>query len=255
MPLCANRPKVAGPGPKWECGLEDNYTGTEQVPAVIAFRAQVFDGFAGTIEVALEEQNGVTQTVFLNADNFYEWNLSTGSGTYRIQSVSATEGDLSFVTEFSNMYQNLPEEGLLVMPIMVTKVEIENTLEAEKSQEKEVKEDNEQEMNTSLEQNQGNKTSVLISHWNIVWGKLKRSHFALISIYSWMQQKNCMAFRLVSNLHSKTFRYTYRKIWKIIQEFTDCLLKIWQGCAIILFVMPMHMIHCYCGWQGVKSNE
>ena len=21
MPLCANRPKVAGPGPKWECGL------------------------------------------------------------------------------------------------------------------------------------------------------------------------------------------------------------------------------------------
>ena len=57
-----------------EAGLEDNYTGTEQVPAVIAFRAQVFDGFAGTIEAILEEQNGVTQTVFLNADNFYEWN-------------------------------------------------------------------------------------------------------------------------------------------------------------------------------------
>ncbi|MFR8310879.1 MAG: hypothetical protein ACLVBP_00075 [Ruminococcus sp.] len=75
-----------------EAGLEDNYTGTEQVPAVIAFRAQVFDGFAGTIEATLEEQNGVTQTVFLNADNFYEWNLSTGSGTYRIQSVSATAG-------------------------------------------------------------------------------------------------------------------------------------------------------------------
>ena len=68
-----------------EAELEDNYTGTEQVPAVIAFRARVFDGFAGTIEVGLEEQNGVTQTVFLNADNFYEWNLSTGSGTYRIQ--------------------------------------------------------------------------------------------------------------------------------------------------------------------------
>ena len=30
--------------------------GTEQVPAVIVFRARVFDGFAGTIEVALEEQ-------------------------------------------------------------------------------------------------------------------------------------------------------------------------------------------------------
>ena len=166
-----------------EAELEDNYTGTEQVPAVIAFRARVFDGFAGTIEVALEEQNGVTQTVFLNADNFYEWNLSTGSGTYRIQSVSATEGDLSFVTEFSNMYQNLPEEGLLVMPIMVTKVEIENTLEAEKSQEKEAKEDNEQEMNTSLEQNQGNKTSDLIENQsqeeNIV-DKVKSNNLAVL---------------------------------------------------------------------------
>ena len=28
--------------------------------------------------------------------------------------------------------------------------------------------------------------------------KLRRSHLALISTYSWMQQKNCMAFRLVS---------------------------------------------------------
>lgn len=39
-----------------DAGVEDNYTGTEQVPAVIVFRAQVFDGFAGTIEVVLEEQ-------------------------------------------------------------------------------------------------------------------------------------------------------------------------------------------------------
>lgn len=48
-----------------EAELEDNYIGTEQVPAVIVFRARVFDGFAGTIEVALEEQNGVTQTVWV----------------------------------------------------------------------------------------------------------------------------------------------------------------------------------------------
>lgn len=109
-----------------ESEVKENYTGTEQVPAVIAFRAQVFDGFTGTIEVVLEEQNGVTKTVILNADNFYEWNLSTGSGVYRIQSVSATEGDLSFVTEFSNVYQNLPEEGLLVRKITVTENAIEN---------------------------------------------------------------------------------------------------------------------------------
>lgn len=109
-----------------DTGVEDNYTGTEQVPSVIAFRAQVFEGFTDTIEVVLEEQNGVTKTVILSADNFYEWNLSTGSGVYRIQSVSATDGDLSFVTEFSNVYQNLPEEGLLVQKITVTENAIEN---------------------------------------------------------------------------------------------------------------------------------
>ena len=68
------------------------------------------------------------------------------------------------------------------MPIMVTKVEIENTLEAEKSQEKEAKEDNEQEMNTSLEQNQGNKTSDLIENQsqeeNIV-DKVKSNNLAV----------------------------------------------------------------------------
>ena len=141
-----------------EAGLEDNYTGTEQVPAVIAFRAQVFDGFAGTIEVVLGEQSGVIKTVTLNSENFYEWNLSTGSGTYRIQSVSATEGEQSFVTEFSNEYQILPEEGLLVMSITVTKDVIESIADPEKSQEGQTKEDTRQEMNTSLEQNQGNKT-------------------------------------------------------------------------------------------------
>lgn len=61
-----------------------------------------------------------------------------------------------------------------------------------------------------------NQDYLLISHWNIVWKKLRRSHLALILIYSWMQQKNCMAFRLVSNLPLKIFRYTYRRIRKII---------------------------------------
>ena len=142
-----------------EAGLEGNYTGTEQVPAVIAFRAQVFDGFTGTIEVALEEQNGIIQTVFLNADNFYEWNLSTGSGTYRIQSVSATAGDLSYVTEFSNMYLNLPEEGLLVQKITVTEVVIEKIPAAgEESQAAEKNENPIDEMNVLPEKGQEEET-------------------------------------------------------------------------------------------------
>ena len=170
-----------------EAGLEDNYTGTEQVPAVIAFRAQVFDGFTGTIEVALEEQNGIIQTVFLNADNFYEWNLSTGSGTYRIQSVSATAGDLSYVTEFSNMYQNLPEEGLLVQKITVTEVVIEKIPAAgEESQAAEKNENPIDEMNVLPEKGQEEETEGILENQaqevNIVDAVKQKNLFILLGV-------------------------------------------------------------------------
>ena len=170
-----------------EAGLEDNYTGTEQVPAVIAFRAQVFDGFTGPIEVALEEQNGIIQTVFLNADNFYEWNLSTGSGTYRIQSVSATAGDLSYVTEFSNMYLNLPEEGLLVQKITVTEVVIEKIPAAgEESQAAEKNENPIDEMNVLPEKGQEEETEGILENQaqevNIVDAVKQKNPFILLGI-------------------------------------------------------------------------
>lgn len=170
-----------------EAGLEDNYTGTEQVPTVIAFRAQVFDGFTGTIEVALEEQNGIIQTVFLNADNFYEWNLSTGSGTYRIQSVSATAGDLSYVTEFSNMYLNLPEEGLLVQKITVTEVVIEKIPAAgEESQAAEKNENPIDEMNVLPEKGQEEETEGILENQaqevNIVDAVKQKNLFILLGV-------------------------------------------------------------------------
>lgn len=170
-----------------EAGLEDNYTGTEQVPAVIAFRAQVFDGFTGTIEVALEEQNGIIQTVFLNADNFYEWNLSTGSGTYRIQSVSATAGDLSYVTEFSNMYLNLPEEGLLVQKITVTENAVENIPAAgEESQVAEKNENPIDERNVLPEKGQEEETEEISENQtqevNIVDAVKQKNSFILFGV-------------------------------------------------------------------------
>ena len=153
-----------------EAGLEDNYTGTEQVPAVIAFRAQVFDGFTGTIEVALEEQNG-----------------STGSGTYRIQSVSATAGDLSYVTEFSNMYLNLPEEGLLVQKITVTEVVIEKIPAAgEESQAAEKNENPIDEMNVLPEKGQEEETEGILENQaqevNIVDAVKQKNLFILLGV-------------------------------------------------------------------------
>ena len=170
-----------------DAGVEDNYTGTEQVPAVIVFRAQVFDGFAGTIEVVLEEQNGVTKTVILSADNFYEWNLSTGSGVYRIQSVSATEGDLSFVTEFSKVYQNLPEEGLLVQKITVTENAVENIPAAgEESQVAEKNENPIDEMNVLPEKGQEEETEEISENQtqevNIVDAVKQKNSFILFGV-------------------------------------------------------------------------
>ena len=146
-----------------EAGLEDNYTGTEQVPAVIAFRAQVFDGFAGTIEAILEEQNGVTQTVFLNADNFYEWNL------------------------FSNMYQNLPEEGLLVQKITVTEVVIEKIPAAgEESQAAEKNENPIDEMNVLPQKGQEEETEGILENQaqevNIVDAVKQKNPFILLGV-------------------------------------------------------------------------
>ena len=170
-----------------DAGVEDNYTGTEQVPAVIVFRAQVFDGFAGTIEVVLEEQNGVTKTVILSADNFYEWNLSTGSGVYRIQSVSATEGDLSYVTEFSNMYLNLPEEGLLVQKITVTENAVENISAAgEESQVAEKNENPIDERNVLPEKGQEEETEEISENQtqevNIVDAVKQKNSFILFGV-------------------------------------------------------------------------
>ena len=118
---------------------------------------------------------------------FYEWNLSTGSGTYRIQSVSATEGDLSFVTEFSNMYQNLPEEGLLVQKITVTEVVIENIHAA--GEESQVAEENENpidEMNVLQEKGQEEEAEGILENQaqevNIVDAVKQKNPFILLGI-------------------------------------------------------------------------
>ena len=108
----------------------ENYTGTELSPGIIALRTTVFEGFSGSIEVTVEEQNGVTKNVTLTQNNFYEWNLSMNSGSYQIRSAVATDENEVYVTQFSSGFQTLPEEGLIVLHLEVIN-EIAGTIEEE----------------------------------------------------------------------------------------------------------------------------
>lgn len=111
----------------------ENYTGTELSPGIIALRTTVFEGFSGSIEVTIEEQNGVTQNMTLTQNNFYEWNLSINSGSYQIRSAVAIDKNKVYVTKFSSGFQTLPEEGLIIMHLEVMN-EIARTLEEESTE-------------------------------------------------------------------------------------------------------------------------
>lgn len=98
---------------------EENYTGTEQIPAVIAVRADVFEGFYGTISLVLEEKSGLQKKVQLSEQDFYSKNIAVNSGEYFIQSVKASEDGENYVTEFSNQAVSIPAKDIRVMKVVV----------------------------------------------------------------------------------------------------------------------------------------
>lgn len=99
--------------------LVEDYTGTELVPAVIALRAETFEGFHGTVKVYLQEKGGVQKSAELNEGNFFGMNLCVNSGDYTIQKVEAGDGEDTYVAKFSSLSVHLPEKGTRVMKICV----------------------------------------------------------------------------------------------------------------------------------------
>lgn len=108
-----------------ETDLSEEYTGTELVPAVLALRAEVFEGFHGTIHVLLEEKSGIQKAVELNAENFYSLNVCMNSGDYVFREIKAWEEDAVYATEFSTASVYLPQEGLRVMKLTVKEERVE----------------------------------------------------------------------------------------------------------------------------------
>lgn len=98
----------------------EDYTGTEMVPAVIALRAETFEGFRGTVTVYLEEKSGVQKYAELNEGNFFGMNICVNSGDYAFRKVEAKDETNIYVTEFSDASVHLPEKGVRVMKISVT---------------------------------------------------------------------------------------------------------------------------------------
>lgn len=101
--------------------LEENYTGTEQIPAVIAIRAEVFEDFHGTISLVLEEKSGLQKKVQLSEQDFYSKNVAVNSGEYLIQSVKASENGENYVTQFSDQAVFIPAKDIRVMKVVVHK--------------------------------------------------------------------------------------------------------------------------------------
>lgn len=110
--------------------IEEDYSSTELVPAILAVRADIFEGFQGVVSVLLEEKSGVQKEVELNPDNFFAVNVSVNSGDYYFREVEAWDKEIIYVTEYPDVSVNLPEEGMRVMKIRVTDVK-EETVPAE----------------------------------------------------------------------------------------------------------------------------
>ena len=105
--------------------IGEDYTATELVPAVIALRAEVFEGFHGTVRVLLEEKSGVQKEAELNDGNFYSQNICVNSGDYVLRKAEAMDAADSYVTEFSADMVHLPEKATRVMKVYVTDAKME----------------------------------------------------------------------------------------------------------------------------------
>lgn len=120
--------------------LSSDYTGTELIPATIALRAEVFEGFQGTVTVMLEEKSGLSKSVELNDRNFFGLNIRVNSGDYTLKGVEAKEGTHSYAAEFSTVSVHIPEQEMRIMKIRVTDKELDVAEQSPKEEKTESKE-------------------------------------------------------------------------------------------------------------------
>lgn len=68
---------------------DQEYTDTLQRDCILAVRADVFDGFTGTVKVSVLDGYGKSTDCELTEENGYACNLKVAEGNYEVRSVSA----------------------------------------------------------------------------------------------------------------------------------------------------------------------
>lgn len=132
---------------------DQDYTDTEQRTCTLAVRADVFEGFAGEVEVRIQDSFGNEEICVLTADNRYAWNLTVAEGSYIAKAVTAQEGNNSFEVKRLSSRLQVSEGELTVCRLVVTDYRIgdEETELSPQEEEKEESMERQETVNTQKE--------------------------------------------------------------------------------------------------------
>lgn len=146
---------------------DQDYTDTEQRTCTLAVRADVFTGFAGEVEVRIQDEYGNEETCVLTAGNGYAWNLTVTEGSYTAKTVTAKSGEESFEVKRLSSRLQVSEGELTVCRLVVTdyKIKDEET-EISLQEEKEEPMERQETMNTQKEK--GKKRSLFGGRFSLV---------------------------------------------------------------------------------------
>lgn len=146
---------------------DQDYTDTEQRTCTLAVRADVFTGFAGEVEVRIQDEYGNEETCVLTAGNGYAWNLTVAEGSYTAKTVTAKSGEESFEVKRLSSRLQVSEGELTVCRLVVTdyKIKDEET-EISLQEEKEEPMERQETMNTQKEK--GKKRSLFGGRFSLV---------------------------------------------------------------------------------------
>lgn len=147
---------------------DQDYTDTEQRSCILAVRADVFEGFAGEVEVRIQDSFGNEEICVLTADNRYAWNLTVAEGSYIAKAVTAKEGNDSFEVKRLSSRLQVSEGELTVCRLVVTDYKIGDEETEISSQEEEKEEPMERQETMNTQKEKGKKKSLFSRRFSLV---------------------------------------------------------------------------------------
>lgn len=147
---------------------DQDYTDTEQRTCTLAVRADVFEGFAGEVEVRIQDSFGNEEICVLTADNRYAWNLTVAEGSYIAKAVTAQEGNDSFEVKRLSSRLQVSEGELTVCRLVVTDYRIGDEETELSPQEEEKEEPMERQETVNTQKEKGKEKSLFGRRFSLV---------------------------------------------------------------------------------------